>query len=154
MTGAPIHPTREPVQTLVPVHQLRDLLAGARIRQLRGDLPAALDLVENLLRTAEQSQVDTATVRTAKQMRAELLHELGHTTDADQQATALYQECLASLPNRHPATTRTAVLLAAIRHQQGDLDTATTATTCRPTGRHPLGRADNTARGDGPDDQP
>ena len=120
----PTHTPASDPEARVSVRHLPDLLAGALIMQGRGDLPGGLAAVEKLLRTAEQEGVQTATVRTARRIQAELLFELGETDRAHRLATDLYEQCVAALPPRHPATLRVAVLLAGIRHHLGDLDTA------------------------------
>jgi len=63
---------------------------------------------------------------TGQRMRAELLHDIGSTTRAYELAALLYEQCRATLPARHPATLRAAVLLPGICHHRGDLDTAQT----------------------------
>ena len=97
----PTHTPASDPEARVSVRHLPDLLAGALIMQGRGDLPGGLAAVEKLLRTAEQEGVQTATVRTARRIQAELLFELGETDRAHRLATDLYEQCVAALPPRH-----------------------------------------------------
>jgi hypothetical protein len=106
--------------------QLADRLARARLQQQRGDLHAALRTLTDLLNNARPGERDGATVLSARRLEADTYHRLGHHDHAQQLAAALLADCRQLLPAAHPATVRTASLLAAIAYHRGDLPTAQT----------------------------